>query len=224
MVVPTLSRQRAGVLDYRATADFGLPSIVLMENAGRGVAEQLLQLGVHGTVVICCGSGNNGGDGFVIARHLDLRRLTVKVLLWGDDERRPADAATNYQVLSRSGVPIARGADVANLDGELSGADWIVDALLGTGARGEVRSPLAETITAINAAGARIMAVDLPSGLDANTGVPARHTIRAQHTCTFVALKSGFLTPGVEQFTGQVHVVDIGAPRKLVDEVLAGSE
>src|SRR5271154_4599901 len=88
MTPVTLSRQRAGQLDHRATAEYAVPGIVLMENAGRGVAEKLVQLGVRGTVVICCGPGNNGGDGFVIARHLDIRRVVVKVMVWGDDDRR----------------------------------------------------------------------------------------------------------------------------------------
>jgi NAD(P)H-hydrate epimerase len=221
MTPVTLSRQRAGQLDRRAAAEFGVPGIVLMENAGRGVAEKLVQLGVRGPVVICCGPGNNGGDGLVIARHLELRRIAVKVIVWGDDDRRPADAATNLKVALRSGTPFARGNDSVDLAHELAGAGWIVDALLGTGARGEVRSPLGDVITAINAAGVPVMAVDLPSGLDADTGLPARQTIRALHTCTFVAYKPGFLASGAERFTGQIHVVDIGAPRKLVDEMLA---
>ncbi len=224
MAPVTLSRQRASLLDQRATAEYAIPGIVLMENAGRGVADHLVALGTRGTVVICCGPGNNGGDGFVIARHLDLRRVAVKVFAWGDDDRRPADSATNFQVLLRSGIPLVRGSGSEELARELSGAGWIVDALLGTGSRGEVRSPLGDVITAVNASGVPVMAVDLPSGLDADTGLPAGHTIRALHTCTFVAYKPGFLTPGADRFTGQVHVLDIGAPRKLVDEMLAPSE
>ncbi|HEY1785300.1 MAG TPA: NAD(P)H-hydrate epimerase [Pirellulales bacterium] len=221
MTPPTLSRLRAGQLDQRATAEYGVPGIVLMENAGRGVAEKLLGLGVRGSVAICCGPGNNGGDGFVIARHLDLRQVAVKVMVWGDDGRRPGDAATNLDVVMRSGIALMRDVGPADLARELSGASWIVDALLGTGARGEVRPPLGDVITAINSAGVPVMAVDLPSGLDADTGLPARQTIRALHTCTFVAYKPGFLREGADQFTGQIHVVDIGAPRKLVDEMLA---
>ena len=223
MTPVTLSRQRAGQLDHRATAEYAVPGIVLMENAGRGVADKLVELGVSGTVVICCGPGNNGGDGFVIARHLDLRRVAVKVIIWGDDDRRPADAATNLQVLLRSGIPLARGGN-ADLAHEMSSAGWIVDALLGTGAHGEVRPPMSDAITAINSAGVPVMAVDLPSGLDADTGLPARQTIRALHTCTFVAYKPGFLTPGADRFTGQIHVLDIGTPRKLVDEMLAANK
>jgi NAD(P)H-hydrate epimerase len=217
----TLTRAAAGQLDRRATDEYGVPGIVLMENAGRGVADKLRELGAQGPVVICCGQGNNGGDGFVIARHLDLRGVAVKVIVWGDDARRPADAKANYEVLKRSDIAIVGGGKLSNLAQELAGAEWVVDALLGTGARGEVRPPLDVVIPAINSSGVPVLAVDLPSGLDSDTGQPARETIRAAHTCTFVAYKAGFLNRGAEQFTGQIHVVDIGAPRRLVEEMLA---
>jgi NAD(P)H-hydrate epimerase len=93
---------------------------------------------------------------------------------------------------------------------------------LGTGARGEPRPPLDAVIDQINGSGVPVLAVDLPSGLDCDTGQAARHTIRAAATCTFLGAKPGFLVPGAEQYTGRVHVLDIGAPRKLVEEVLAG--
>ena len=98
----------------------------------------------------------------------------------------------------------------------MSAATWIVDALLGTGARGEPRPPLDAVIDQINAAGVPTLAVDLPSGLDCDTGQPARHTIRAAETCTFVALKRGLPAPGADSYTGTVHVLDIGVPRRLV--------
>jgi NAD(P)H-hydrate epimerase len=177
-------------------------------------------------VVICCGPGNNGGDGFVIARHLDLRSVAVKVLVWGTAGQGTGDASINYRILERCGVPIVRMTDDVDISAEvarqLAGAAWAVDALLGTGAKGEPREPLATAIDAINAAGTPIMTVDLPSGLDCDTGQPAEHTIRAAHTCTFVAEKPGFLVAGAAAFTGQVHVVDIGAPRRLVEDMLAG--
>jgi NAD(P)H-hydrate epimerase len=96
----------------------------------------------------------------------------------------------------------------------------VVDALLGTGARGEPRPPLDAVIDQINAAPAKRLAVDLPSGLDCDTGAAAMHTIRANETCTFVAMKRGFLVPGAERYTGRMHVLDIGAPRRLVEEVI----
>jgi NAD(P)H-hydrate epimerase len=223
--LPTLSRDQARELDRRATADYGVPSIVLMENAGRGVADTLCRLGTAGPIVICCGRGNNGGDGFVVARHLNLRGLDVKVLVWDDPSAagdRAADAAANYRIIERSGVPLARLSDAAGMADQLAGAAWVVDALLGTGARGEPRAPLDAVIAAINASGVPVLAVDLPSGLDCDTGAAASRTIRAAHTCTFVAHKPGFLTPGAAQFTGRIHVVDIGAPRSLVDGIIAG--
>jgi NAD(P)H-hydrate epimerase len=103
------------------------------------------------------------------------------------------------------------------LEQELQGADWIVDALLGTGARGEPRPPLDEVIRRLNRQDARRLAVDLPSGLDCDTGQVADATIRADHTCTFVAAKAGFRAETAREFLGQVHVLDIGVPRRLVE-------
>ena len=221
----TLSREQVRRLDQRASAEYGVPGIVLMENAGRGAAERLVELGVAGPVVICCGSGNNGGDGFVIARHLDLRSIAVRVLVWGSPGQGTGDAAVNYRILERSGIPLIslpHDGDVAGaVARELAGAAWVVDALLGTGARGNPRPLLAAAITAINAAGIPVLAVDLPSGLDCDSGQPGEPTIRAAHTCTFVAPKPGFLAPGASTYTGAVTVVDIGAPRKLVEEMFA---
>ncbi len=107
----------------------------------------------------------------------------------------------------------------ARLQQELASCGCVIDALLGTGATGEPRPPLDEVIDQINAAGKPVLAVDLPSGLDCDTGQAARHTIRAAHTCTFVALKPGLLVPVAREYTGQVHVVSIGAPRRLIEEI-----
>jgi NAD(P)H-hydrate epimerase len=215
----TISREQARQFDRRAVEEFGMASVMLMENAGRGVADCLCRLGIDGPVVVCCGAGNNGGDGFVIARHLDLRGHGVRALLFADPARLAGDAALNYRVLEKSGVPIEHF-QTGNVADRLHDAAWIVDALLGTGARGEPRPPIDAVIDQINASGAPILAVDVPSGLDCDAGHPARHTIRATHTCTFVAWKPGFLAAGAQQYTGQVHVLDIGAPRKLVEAVI----
>src|SRR5437867_4203452 len=103
--MPTLSREQLQEIDRLAVEEFGLAGVVLMENAGRGAAEVLLALGVHGPVVVCCGKGNNGGDGFVIARHLDNRGQAVKVLLFCQPGELTGDAAINYEILARSGMP-----------------------------------------------------------------------------------------------------------------------
>jgi len=221
-MTPTISRAQARLLDQRAVDEYGMSGLVLMENAGRGVADQLCAAGVGGPVAICCGQGNNGGDGLVIARHLDLRGHRVCILLLADPARLSPDAAANYRIAERAGLAI-RQCRPEDLDRELATADWVVDALLGTGARGEPRSPLAEAIEQINASRARVLAVDVPSGLDCDTGTAAARTVRAHVTCTFVATKPGFLVPGAAEFTGTVRVVDIGAPAKLVNEILSGS-
>jgi NAD(P)H-hydrate epimerase len=203
--------------------EYGIPGLVLMENAGRGVVDRLAWLGITDPVAICCGRGNNAGDGFVIARHLDLRGYAVRVLLCGDPAELRGDAAVNFRILQRSELPIHGFGSRHDADGweeALAGTSWIVDALLGTGSQGEPRPPLDEVIDQINACATPKLAVDLPSGLDCDTGLAASHTIRARHTCTMAAMKPGFLVPGVEHYTGQVHVVDIGVPRRLMEEML----
>jgi NAD(P)H-hydrate epimerase len=216
-----LTRDEARELDRRAMDEFGVPGLVLMENAGRGMAELLLALGTWGPVVVCSGPGNNGGDGFVIARHLDNAAVPVRVLLFGDASRLAGDAAVNYRILTLSGVPRkAYGRDEPDEDGlraELNGADWVVDALFGSGLRGPLRPPFDRVVAAINAGGARVFAVDIPSGLDCDTGRPMGPTVRAHHTATVAALKKGFAESAAREWLGQVHVVGMGAPRRLLE-------
>ncbi len=218
-----LDRNQVRRVDALAISKYGLSGVVLMENAGRGAADLLCELGATNKTIVCCGKGNNGGDGFVVARHLDLRHLSVEVLLFTDPATLTGDAATNFRVLEKSGIPMHVVIDepsMAELPAILSSANWIIDALLGTGSHGDPRPPLDRVIDRINAAGKPILAVDLPSGLDCDTGQPGNPTIRAAHTCTFVAAKPGFLKPQAAEFVGQLHIADIGAPRKLIEEVL----
>lgn len=220
----TLDRRASRQVDRRAMEDYGMSGLVLMENAGRGTADVLCQLGIAGPVLVCCGKGNNAGDGFVIARHLDLRGYAVQVALWTNAEELTGDAAVNFQILRKTDVPIlpvTSAQDLPLFDEQLAQAAWIVDALLGTGAQGEPRPPLDSAIDRMNGAtNAKRLAVDLPSGLDCDTGQPSSHTVRADHTCTFVAAKPGFFAPGADRYTGELHVLDIGIPRKLLEEVV----
>ncbi len=214
-----LTREQTRELDRRAIEEFGVPGIVLMENAGRGMAELLRTLGIDGLVVICCGKGNNGGDGFVIARHLDNAGVRVRVLLFCNPAQLSGDAAINYRVIAASGIPIEVFAnptlDEERLRRQLSEGDWIVDALFGSGLRGTVQPPFDRIVAAINAAAARVFAVDIPSGLDCDTGQPLGVAIRAHHTGTVAAMKKGFLQPAAASWLGQVHLIDMGAPRAL---------
>jgi len=222
MAIRSLTRAEVREVDRRAIEEFDVPGIVLMENAGRGCVEVLQSLGCNGPVAIVCGKGNNAGDGFVIARHLDIRRIPVKLLLIGAPDELRGDAATNYAVAARSQLPmidLSNRFEAARFADELKGVEWIVDALLGTGSTGAPRPPMDEAIRLMNAASAKRMAVDLPSGLDCDAGEQAEPTFRADHSCTFVVAKVGFQNSAAGPFLGQVHVVDIGAPRVLIENI-----
>lgn len=219
MNFPVLSRQQVRAVDERAIRDCGMNGLVLMENAGRGCTDQLCRLGINGRVVICCGRGNNAGDGFVIARHLEIRGFAAAVLLWTPPDELAGDAAENFRLLSLTEVRVevmGTQYDAERLARLLRGADWIVDALLGTGARGDPRPPLDRVLEQLNAADARRLAVDVPSGLDCDTGHASRTAFRADHTCTFVAAKPGLLVPQAAPYVGALHVVDIGVPPGVV--------
>jgi NAD(P)H-hydrate epimerase len=218
MPIITLTREQCRELDRRATEEFGINSLVLMENAGRGCVDVLERLGINGPVVILCGKGNNAGDGFVIARHLEIRGYKCRVLLLDGSAELRGDAATNFSILPQAGVQIVGPTTQFREYGR--DADWLVDAMLGTGARGEPRPPYDAAIDWFNSQPCKKLAVDVPSGLDCNTGQPAGHTVRADHTCTFAALKTGFNASTANQYTGTVHVCDIGTPPRLLQLVL----
>ncbi len=213
-----LTRAQARALDDLALHEVGVPGVVLMENAGRNMAELLLRLGVPGPVVVCCGKGNNGGDGFVIARHLGIAGVAVRVLLFADPASLTGDAAVNHGILARLGwkVETMLPLDEARLGETLAGADWVVDALFGTGLAGPVRAPFDRVIESINAAGKRVLAVDIPSGLDGDSGRPMGATVRATHTATVMANKVGFVQPEARAWLGEVHVVGMGVPPSLL--------
>ena len=214
-----LTRDAVRRLDRAAIDEFGVPGVVLMENAGRNAAEILMACEPAGPVVICCGKGNNGGDGFVIARHLDNQGIAVRVLIFAATTALSGDAAVNFRIVERSGIPYREfSGEVAagELDREFRDADWIVDALLGTGAAGVVRGPFSTAIARINVSRARVLAIDVPSGLDCDTGQPLGDCVRADVTVTFVAPKPGF--GKARSNLGEVHVADIGAPRAVLEQ------
>lgn len=196
--------------------EFGIPGIVLLENAGRGATEIIrARLPAGGRAAIVCGRGNNGGDGFVIARHLVNSGFAAQLLLACDPGQLAGDAATNCEIARRMCIPVLRidSPEALALALEPMGsADVVVDAVLGTGFSGEVRPPLDDILAAINTVGRHIVAIDVPSGLDCDTGMPSNATVRAAETITLVARKVGFDAPGAVEYTGAVHVVGIGAP------------
>lgn len=221
-----LSRDEVRSLDRRAIDGYGVPGIVLMENAGRGCAELLMRLNPEKLpTVIVAGPGNNGGDGFVIARHLDNHGWPVDVHVIAKNNPTPGDADVNFDILFTGGIPYTQyhpehfGDQQARfLAPRLARAGWIVDALFGTGLTRALTPPYSIVVDATNAANRPVLAVDLPSGMDCDTGEPLGPTVRAAHTATFVAMKKGMLHPVSRERTGDVTVIDIGAPRKLIDE------
>jgi NAD(P)H-hydrate epimerase len=230
----SLTRQQSRAVDAAAIHEYGIPGMVLMENAGRGVVELLLDwdrtLTSAGApvVAILCGKGNNAGDGFVIARHLEIHGARPRVILLCPPEEIAGDARENYEILRHSDVEIVdlSMADdlVAELESHSTDAAWLVDAMLGTGATGEPREPFRTAIEWMNRQPKGKLAVDVPSGLDCDTGQPAEHTVIADHTCTFVAPKAGFAAPAAAAYLGAVDVVSIGIPPRLIREIAEGVE
>ena len=216
-----LTRAQVRRVDQVAIQDWGIPGLVLMENAGRGVADVLCGLGIEGKVVVACAKGNNGGDGFVIARHLNIRGVDVEVILCCEQSDLQGDAAATFAWLRRCDVPVRSYGD-SQVPERLRNADWVVDSLLGTGASGAPRSPMDSLVREMNASAARKMAVDLPTGLDCDTGEASDPTFTADHTCTFVAEKVG-MSAAAAKYLGEVHCLDIGVPQKLVAEILRES-
>jgi NAD(P)H-hydrate epimerase len=233
-----LTRDQVRRVDQIAIHDYAIPGVVLMENAGRGCAQAILQILAekHGTpagrsAVILCGGGNNGGDGYVIARHLHNAGVGVAIHSVVEASKLTGDAGINRTIIDKMALPVSEILDAAALKTATIGwskADAIVDALLGTGFTGALRPHMAAVIKACNEAAASgpvpIIAVDLPSGLDCDTGAAASETIRATMTATFVAEKVGFHVPGTEPYTGKILVVDIGAPPEALQKAISAKK
>ena len=222
------TREEIRAFDRYAIETLGVPGIVLMENAGRQIAEAARAMvagRANPRVLVLAGPGNNGGDGFVAARHLALDGVRAEVVLLAPPEKIVGDAGTNLRILQAMGLalrtlaPEAEAA-VRELGPLLAEADLVVDGLLGTGTRGKVREPFASVIRAVNDAGGPaasprggpVLAIDIPSGLDPDTGKPLGPTVRATKTMTLAAVKVGFRKPGAEEYTGEVVLADIGVP------------
>jgi ADP-dependent NAD(P)H-hydrate dehydratase / NAD(P)H-hydrate epimerase len=207
-------------MDYRAIHEFGVPGIELMERAGAACADAIVESFASGEgkrVLVVAGKGNNGGDGYVIARLLAHRRWQAQVLLLATSDGITGDAAANLVRLEPGQVVYAP--EGAARHAELFGnCDLIVDALLGTGLKSEVTGSYAEAIDMINAAGKPVLAVDIPSGVDAANGRVLGKAVRADLTVTFALAKLGnIIYPGAK-LCGRLVVADIGMPAVVIDQ------
>jgi NAD(P)H-hydrate epimerase len=217
-----LSCQQCRQFDRIAIDEFGMRGIVLMENAGAACVREIFRRSKDGPTVLLCGGGNNGGDGFVMARHLQNANVPVHVILLADPAKISGDAKTNFDVLRKmdTSMTLAESNWTANdfLTNFESVSDHplLVDAMLGTGAKGSLRDPYAVAVEASNQMSASRFAIDIPTGLDGDSG-NCELAFKADVTCTFIARKTGFENPNANQWLGDVEVIDIGAPREIFD-------
>jgi len=215
-----LTREQVRLIDKLALERYHIPGLVLMENASRAVADAIISMAsvADASVAIVCGGGNNGGDGFAVARHLHNRGAHVDLVLAAAPARLRGDALMNWQIVEAMGienVDFHDSEDVVNAHA----VDIVIDALFGTGLSRQPGADMTKLIEVMNRSGLPIVAIDLPSGLDCDSGEALGACIRATRTVTFVAEKVGFANPASKQYTGEITVGDIGCPRELIEEV-----
>ncbi len=219
-----LTGQQMRNVDRRAIEQFGIPGLDLMEAAGRGVAEAFLEDHADAAdrgVLIVCGKGSNGGDGLVVARHLSRSGLSPRVILLAAPGQLSGDAAANLESANRAGVRVESVTDIAawdGLDGLLDEAPYVIDAILGTGIRGGARGLPAAVIRQLNESGARVVSVDLPSGVDSDSPAVAGEALRAERTYTLCRPKLPLVLPPSDRLAGRWRVIPIGIPDEAVSE------
>lgn len=230
---PLRPRTRAEMreLDRRASEEFGIPSLLLMENAGRAAADVACEMArpQDGCVLVFCGRGNNGGDGFALARHLANRGYDVRCHFTGKlaEVPRGTDPEINLSILQKMGLRIYEHDDLAHRDEMARAVGWaslLVDGLLGTGLGGPVREPCSTLISFLNGRRAPILAIDIPSGLDCDTGEILGKCVRATRTVTFAAPKVGFGRGQGPEVTGRVTIAEISIPRVLLERLPPAAE
>ena len=210
-----LDRDAVRAVDRAAIDEYGIPGVVLMENAARALAVEALAMmpKAAGLVVIVCGRGNNGGDGWALARHLHNAGSDVRIAPLGNP-REGGDAAVNCRICRNMSL---REIVPDDLPAHFADCDLVVDAIFGTGLDRAVTGAAAAVIESINGSGRPVLAVDVPSGLDCDTGQPLGSTVRAARTVTFVARKPAMNVESAGAYTGEVVVADIGAPVELLE-------
>jgi NAD(P)H-hydrate epimerase len=213
-----MSRDEVRAFDSWAINTLGIPGVILMENAGRSCAQLIkekLKRVSNPRVCILCGTGNNGGDGYVIARHLLNNDFGVTVVILGDSSKVKGDAKINLDILEGLGQPVERlNLDDAGIASKINafavGANMLVDGIFGTGLKGQLTDEYKQLIENINALNCPVLAVDIPSGLDCDTGQPLGTAIKAAYTVTFAAVKTGFTSQSASKYTGEIFVASIG--------------
>jgi hydroxyethylthiazole kinase-like uncharacterized protein yjeF len=211
-------------IDRRTQEEFDIPAAILMENAGRAVFQTAMEMlceKQEKKVTVVCGRGNNGGDGFVAARHLMNNGIDVSIFLVADTKELKGEAKANYHRAEKVAKTMGKVVEVLNeknlssFGGKLGGTSLIIDGLFGTGLAREVGEPEKSIIQLINDSQKPVLAVDVPSGLDAANGNVLGVCIKANKTVTFARPKTGFV--GNERYTGEMITADISIPAVLLD-------
>lgn len=218
-MLPAVTVARMREIDLESTQKRGLQVIDLMENAGRAVAVEVqAYLGKtrRGGIAICCGRGANGGDGLVAARHLKEAGFQVQVFLCSAKRSYPEPVAVNLQRAQSAGIVPVSAEDERALQAGLAQADLILDGLLGTGSSGKPTGVMAKVIEAMARCGRPVVAIDLPSGLDPDTGMAAGACAPAVLTLTLGLPKIGLLASQARRYVGELKVLDIGFPPDLL--------
>jgi len=211
--------------DRRTIHEIGIPSIVLMENAGRqavAAMEAAFEDLTSSRVAVLCGRGNNGGDGFVVARTLIQRGVQTSVFLIGSVSEVQGDARTNIEVLGRIGLTVVEITNAQEWElhfSEVSECDVLVDAMLGTGFHGALTGLLQTVVADVNALGVPVVAIDLPTGLSADSAELEGEAIEASMTVTLAAPKIPLIFPPADTHAGDLVIADIGIPYPVIDEV-----
>jgi ADP-dependent NAD(P)H-hydrate dehydratase / NAD(P)H-hydrate epimerase len=220
-----LNTEQMREADRRTIEDIGIPSIVLMENAGRqavAAMEAAFEELASSHVVVVCGRGNNGGDGFVVARTLIQRGVDTSVFLLGSVADVRGDARTNLEVLGRIGMTVVEITNAQEWElhfGEFSECDLVVDAILGTGVHGRLTGLLETVVADLNALGVPIVSIDLPTGVSADTPALDGPAVEASMTVTLAAPKIPLIFPPADSHAGDLVIADIGIPLPLLDEI-----
>jgi len=211
---PFFSRAALRAIDCDAVEHYNIPSIVLMENAARSATECILHCTdreIRKNIIILCGRGNNGGDGYAVARHLSNANFCVRIFQLGAPNS--VDAKVNASICAAMEIPMLPWNTDACCDTSL-----VIDAIFGIGIDRSVEGLFGDAIKACNASKTTCISLDIPSGMDCDTGLPLGCCIEATVTISFVGLKKGFLEECARRYLGKIEIADIGCPQVLLDK------
>lgn len=220
MAIKFISSSKMRKIDSLATAKFGIPSLILMENAGRSIADQAENMLKNRCfrITIFCGYGNNGGDGFVAARHLANRGYNVVIYVVGEQKKMSKDTKMNFDIINKMKIMVRKITNPRQINiaiRQIGKRQLIIDAVFGIGLKGRLDTFYCYLFKKINSTNIPILSIDIPSGLDADRGIPLPIAIKAKRTITMGLAKKGFMNPLAKRCLGKVIIADISLPKQL---------